>query len=131
MSFFKSAQLTALGCAASLLLAGSAAAQAHDGDWTGMLKIPSGQQLHLVLHVATAKGETTAILDSIDQNVSIPAAAYKGDGNKASILFFAIGAEMEGEFAPDNKTFTGVFRQGLAMPLTLTRTEAAAPAAKP
>jgi hypothetical protein len=125
MSVFKSAKLTALGCAASLILAGSAAAQTHDGDWAGVLKIPSGQQLHLVLHVATAKGETTAVLDSLDQNVSIPAAAYKGEGNKASILFFAIGAELEGEFAPDNKTFNGAFKQGLAMPLILTRIEAA------
>jgi len=125
MSLIKSARLAALGAGAALILAGSAAAQAHDGDWTGVLKIPSGQQLHLVLHVATAKGETTAVLDSLDQNISIPAAAYKADGAKASILFFAIGAELEGEFAADNKTFTGAFKQGLAMPLTLTRADAA------
>jgi hypothetical protein len=132
MLSIQSAQRLALGCAAALLLAGSAAAQAHDGDWAGALKLPNGQQFHMVLHVTTDKaGATTAVLDSIDQDLSIPAAAYKADGDKASILFMAVGGELEGQYLPDNKTFSGAWKQGLALPLTLTRQDAAAPAAKP
>jgi hypothetical protein len=89
--------------------------------------------MRLVLHVTTAAGQaTTAVLDSIDQDLSIPAAAYKVDGDKASILFMAVGGELEGQYSADNKTFTGAWKQGLALPLTLTRQDAAAPpVAKP
>ena len=125
MSFSVSIRRLALGGALALGLAAPAFAESHDGDWAGVLKTPNGQQLHLVLHVTTTGGETGAVLDSLDQNVSIPAAAYKADGNKASILFLAIGGELVGEYAPDGKTFTGSFNQGLSMPLTLTKTTAA------
>ena len=128
MSIIHSAARLALACAASLLIAAPAWAQAHDGDWAGVLKIPNGQQLRLLLHVATTGSETIAVLDSLDQGVSIPASAYKADGAKASILFLAIGGELVGEYAPDGKTFTGTFTQGLSMPLTLTKTTAAPPA---
>nr|MEA2799039.1 hypothetical protein [Phenylobacterium sp.] len=127
MSFIQYAKRLALGCAAALLLGAPAWAQAHDGDWAGSLKTPSGQELHLILHVTTKAGETDAVLDSVDQGATIPAAAYKADGDKVSILFLAVGGEMEGEFAPDGKTFTGTWKQGATMPLTLTRK---APAAK-
>ena len=121
MSFIQSAKRVALGCAAALLIGAPAWAQAHDGDWAGSLKTPSGQELHLILHLTTKGGETEAVLDSVDQGATIPAAAYKADGNKVSILFLAIGGELEGEFAPDGKTFTGTWKQGATMPLTLTR----------
>ena len=125
MSFIQSAKRVALGCAAALLVAAPAWAQAHDGDWTGSLKAPGGQELHLILHLTTKAGETDAVLDSVDQGVTIPAAAYKPDGKKVSILFLAVGGELEGEFASDGKTFTGTWKQGLTMPLTLTRKTAA------
>lgn len=128
MSLLKVLGRVALGAAGALVLAGSAAAQAHDGDYAGVLKA-GAQQFHMVLHVMTDKNGTTAVLDSIDQDVSIPAAAYKADGAKASILFLAVGGELEGEFSADNKTFTGAWRQGLALPITLTRQDPAAPAA--
>jgi hypothetical protein len=128
MLSIRTVQRLALGCAAALALAGSAAAQAHDGDWGGALKLPSGQQLRLVLHVTTDKGGTNALIDSLDQGVSIPSSAVKWEGNKASMLFLAAGAELEGDFSADNKTFTGAWKQGLALPLTLTRQDAAAPA---
>ena len=121
----KSARRLALGCAAALAIASTAAAQGHDGDYAGVLKVPNGQQLHLVLHLKTTGAETDAVLDSVDQGASIPASAVKMDGDKISILFLAIGGELEGAFAPEGKTFNGTFTQGLAMPLTLTRTEAA------
>jgi hypothetical protein len=130
MSSIHAARSIALGLAGALALAGSAFAQAHDGDWAGVLKA-GPQQFHMVLHVTTDKaGATTAVLDSIDQDISIPSAAYKADGDKASILFLAIGGEIEGQYSADNKTFAGAWKQGLALPLTLTRQEPA-PAAKP
>ena len=125
MSFIQSAKRVALGCAAALLVSAPAWAQAHDGDWTGSLKTPSGQELHLILHLTTKAGATDAVLDSVDQGATIPAAAYKAEGNKVSILFLAVGGELEGEFAPDGKTFTGTWKQGATMPLTLTRQAAA------
>jgi hypothetical protein len=125
MSFILSAKRLALGCAAALLFSAPAWAQAHDGDWTGSLKTPGGQELHLILHVTTKAGATEAVLDSVDQGATIPAAAYKADGNKVSILFLAVGGELEGEFAPDGKTFSGTWKQGATVPLTLTRQAAA------
>lgn len=126
MSFIQSAKRLALGCAAALLLGAPAWAQAHDGDWAGSLKTPSGQELHLILHVTTKAGETDAVLDSIDQGATIPAAAYKADGNKVSILFLAVGGELEGTYAADGQTFTGTWIQGVSMPLTLTKKAAPA-----
>ena len=126
MSFILHARRLALGCVATLLASAPAWAQTHDGDWTGALKIPSGQELRLILHVTTKGGETGAVLDSVDQGASIPAAAYKADGNKVSILFLAIGGELEGSFSADGQTFTGTWTQGMTMPLTLTRKAAAA-----
>lgn len=123
------AKRLALAAAAALLAAAPAFAQSHDGDWAGVLKIPNGQELHLVLHVTTGKDGTTAVLDSVDQDSSIPASAYKADGDKASILFLGIGGELEGAYAADGKTFTGTWKQGVELPLTLTKTAAAS--AKP
>jgi hypothetical protein len=125
MSLIQSAKRLALGCAAALLVNAPAWAQAHDGDWAGSLKAPGGQELHLILHVTTKAGATDAVLDSIDQGASIPSAAYKAEGNKVSILFLAVGGELEGEFAPDGKTFAGTWKQGATVPLTLTRKTAA------
>jgi len=121
------AKRLALACAAALIAAAPALAQSHDGDWTGVLKVPSGQELRLVLHVATGKDGTTAVLDSVDQDSTIPASAYKADGDKADMVFLGIGGELEGAYAPDGKTFTGTWKQGIELPVTLTRT-AAAPA---
>jgi hypothetical protein len=128
MPIIKSAQRLALGCATALWVAGSAAAQTHDGDYAGAIKLPSGQELHLVLHLTTKGGDTDATLDSIDQAVTIPASACKTDGNKISILFLAVGGELEGDFTADGKTFTGTWKQGVTLPLTLTKTAPAAPA---
>jgi len=131
MSIAAAARAAALACAASLILAAPALAQshdgAHDGDWAGVLNAPGGQALHLVLHVTTTGGKTDAVLDSVDQDASIPASAYKADGDKVSILFLPVGGELEGEYAADNQTFKGTWTQGIAIPLTLTRTAPAKP----
>ena len=116
------------GVAAALLLGAPALAQGgpHDGDYAGVLKA-GPQNLHLVLHLTSDKDGTNAVLDSVDQGVSLPAAAYKADGNKASMLFLSANGELEGEFSADGKTFSGSWKQGLALPITLTRVEPAKP----
>jgi len=126
MSLIQSARRLALGCAAALSLSAPAWAQAHDGDWAGALKIPGGPELHLILHVATKGNDTEAVLDSVDQGTTIPAGAYKADGDKVSILFLSIGAELEGAFAPNGQAFAGTWKQGsTTMPLTLAKKAAA------
>lgn len=120
MNLVSTARRMGLALAATLALAGPARAQAHDGDWTGSIK-PPGQELHVILHIATKAGETEAILDSVDQGVTIPSAGYKADGNKVSILFLSVGGELEGEFTPDGQTFTGTWKQGITLPLTLAK----------
>lgn len=118
----------ALACAALLLSAAPAAAAGpHDGDWAGVMKA-GPQTFHMVLHLTTEKDGPAAELDSLDQGISIPASAIMNDGPKMSILFLAVSGELEGQFSADNKTFTGTWKQGLALPLTLTRQGAAAPA---
>ena len=118
-----------IGLAAAFALTGPAWAQApatqtHDGAWSGSIK-PPGQELHVVLHITTTAGETSAVLDSVDQGVTLPSAAYKVDGAKVSILFLSVGGELEGEFAADGRTFNGTWKQGINLPLTLTKQPAA------
>jgi hypothetical protein len=121
----------ALACAALLAMAAPAAAAGpHDGDWAGVMKA-GPQTFHMVLHLKTDKDGLSAEMDSVDQDITIPSSAIKTDGPKMSILFMAVAGELEGEFSADNKTFVGAWKQGLALPLTLTRTEPAPAAAKP
>ena len=113
----------ALALCAGLLLAAPAAAQpasAYDGDWTGALAA-GGQTLHLVLHVKTEAGVQTALLDSLDQDTTIPAAAVKTDGGQLSVLFLAVGGELKGTLSTDGKTLNGSWTQGPTLPLVMTK----------
>jgi hypothetical protein len=105
---------------AAALLAGPAAAQAYDGDWTGALSV-NGQTLHLELHVKTEGGKATAELNSVDQGAIIPATAVKTDGGELSILFLSIGGELTGKLSTDGNQIVGSFAQGATLPLTLTK----------
>ena len=89
------------------LFAGVAAAQTYDGDWAGALSA-GGQTLHLELHVKTAGGATTAVLDSLDQGASIPSTAIKTDGGEFSALFLSINGEFKGKLSADGKTLSVV-----------------------
>lgn len=111
----------ALGLAVAAFAAAPAlAAGPHDGDWAGELKA-GPQTLHLVFHITTEGADTSAQLESIDQGVTLPSSAVKVDGDKISVLYLNIGGELEGQFAPDGKSFTGTWTQGLKLPLTLTK----------
>jgi hypothetical protein len=125
MNFASNVRRVGLALAASLLLAAPAMAQAYDGDWAGVLQA-GPQKLRLALHVKTAGGETTAILDSLDQGASIPATAVKTDGGELSILFLSAGGELTAKLAADGQSLVGTWKQGATLPLTLTKQAAGA-----
>jgi len=124
MNFSSSVRRVSLALAASLLLAAPAMAQAFDGDWAGVLQA-GPQKLRLLLHVKTAGGETTAVLDSLDQGASLPATAVKTDGGELNILFLSAGGELKAKLTPDGQALTGSWVQGATLPLTLTKQPAA------
>ena len=117
----KSLRRAGLGLALAAFVAAPAlAAGPHDGDWAGELKA-GDQTLHLIFHFKTVGTDASAELESIEQQATIPSTAVKFDGDKVSVLYLAVGGELEGQFSADNKSFTGTWKQGLALPLTLTK----------
>jgi hypothetical protein len=113
-------RVLALGLALAAALAVPAFAQTYDGDWTGALSA-GGQTLRLVLHIKTQNGEASAVLDSLDQGVSIPASVLKTENGQLSVLFLSVGGEFTGKLSADGKTLTGTWDQGASLPLTLTK----------
>jgi len=108
---------------AAALLAGAAFAQpAHpyDGDWAGTLEA-GGNKLRLELHVKTDASGSTAVLDSLDQNASLPASAVKIENGEFSALFLSAGGELTGKLSADGSQFVGAWKQGGTAPLTLTK----------
>jgi hypothetical protein len=120
MSLVSNARRIGLAVAAALALAGPAMAQTYDGDWAGALQA-GGQTLHLILHVKTAAGATTAVLDSVDQNATLDATAVKTENGELNILFLQAGGELTAKLAPDGQSLVGSWKQGLSLPLTLTK----------
>lgn len=121
MTIFASARRVALGLFASALLAGSAAAQTYDGDWEGVLNVPDGRKLRLELYVKTEAGTTLAVLDSLDQDISVPSTAVKTDGGEFQALYMTLAGELKGKLAADGQTLNGSWTQGASLPLKLTR----------
>ena len=105
---------------AAALVAGPAFAQVYDGDWAGALTA-NGKTLHLVLHVQTANGTSTAVLDAIDQGVSFPATAVKIEGGQLNILFLSASGELNAKLSDDGQQIVGSWSQGATLPLTLTK----------
>jgi hypothetical protein len=120
MNFISSARRIGLALATTLALAGPALAQAYDGDWAGTLQA-GPQKLRLALHVKTAAGATTAVLDSLDQDTTLDATAVKTEGGELSILFLQAGGELTAKLAPDGQSLVGTWKQGGSLPLTLTK----------
>jgi hypothetical protein len=125
MDSASAARRIGLAFAASLALAGSAMAQAYDGDWAGVLQA-GPQKLRLALHVKTAAGATTAVLDSLDQDATLDATAVKTEGGQLSVLFLQAGGELKAKLAADGQSLGGTWEQnGASLPLTLTKQPAA------
>lgn len=102
------------------IIATPALAGAYDGDWAGVLEA-GGQKLRLELHVKSDEKGSSAELDSLDQNTTIPANAVKTEGGELSILFLSIGGELTGKLSSDGTQIVGKWTQGASLPLTLTK----------
>jgi uncharacterized protein len=105
---------------AAAVAATPALAGPYDGDWAGVLEA-GAQKLRLELHVKSDAGGTTAVLDSLDQGVSIPSTAIKTEGGQLSALFLSVGGELTGKLSADGSQIVGAWTQGATLPLTLTK----------
>jgi murein DD-endopeptidase len=96
------------------------------GRWEGRL---NGNGLLLVAEITrAADGLFFAILRSPDQGGGqIPVERVRQDGDSLHIEIPVIGARYDAALSPDKTQLIGIFQQGRATPLTITRT-AAAPA---
>ena len=108
------------GLLAAGLMSSPAMAAGYDGDWEGVLQA-GPTKLRLELHVKTEGGQTTAVLDSLDQNATIPSTAAKVEDGELDILFLGVGGELKGKLSADSNTLEGSWTQGRSLPLTLTR----------
>ena len=118
-----SAHVGGVAAAVMLAFAAPSAAQtvdAYAGDWEGVLHA-GPRNLRLELHVKTSGGETTAMLDSLDQGISAPATGVKVEEGELGVLFLPLAGELKGKLSADGKTITGSWTQGISLPLTLTR----------
>jgi CubicO group peptidase (beta-lactamase class C family) len=107
------------------------------GDWLGTLNA-GGTQLHLVLHIATAKdGGLTATLDSVDQGANdIPVSTISLKDSKLSLTVNDIHGTYEGNVNKEATEITGTWLQGQPLELNFKRapaqsTATAAAAAQP
>jgi hypothetical protein len=114
-------KIPAVLAAAAALVATPVFAQSYDGDWAGTLEVGGGQKLRLELHVKTAGKETTAVMDSLDQDASIPATAVKTENGQLNVLFLSIGGEFTGKLSADGSQIVGQWSQGGTAPLTMTK----------
>ncbi|MDB4891046.1 MAG: peptidase [Gemmatimonadetes bacterium] len=113
-------------CVATLVagpLTAAGAQQSAVGEWTGVLTTPSGA-LALVIRIrANTDGSYSGDLESLDQAAGqrIPFTTVTAAANKLAFTIAAIGASYEGEWKDSEQTWSGVFRQGMAIPLLLKR----------
>ncbi len=113
-------------CVAALVavpLASATAQQSAAGEWTGVLSTPGGS-LTLVIRIrANADGSFSGDLESVDQAAGqrIPFTSVTAAANKLSFAIATLGASYEGEWKESEQAWSGVFSQGMAMPLLLKR----------
>lgn len=100
------------------------------GDWHGALQTPVGP-LTLVLTISRAPdGSLKAALESVDQapGVKIPASGISAKDDQLAVEIAQIGAAFEGHWVPAEQSWSGIFKQGVDLPLTLVK---GLPLAKP
>lgn len=93
------------------------------GTWSGVLKVPTGQELTLVLHIGMDEetGELAATLDSPDQGANgIPGENAKVEDGTFSADIPMVGAAIIFEPAGDG-SMNAVLNQGMPMPFKMTR----------
>ena len=93
------------------------------GDWHGALTTPIGRLMLLVTIRESADGTRTGELESIDQQAGqkIPLANVAGSPDRLTFSVPAIGATYEANWNETEQAWTGTFRQGGVLPLTLKR----------
>jgi hypothetical protein len=129
MHLISRARRLGLAILAAAAVAGPAAAQApsYDGDWAGTLEA-QGQKFRLELHMKTTANGVAAVLDSLDQDRSVPADAVRIDSDGLSLGFVStVVGEFKGKLSANGKTLVGTWTQGETLPLTLTRKAATTP----
>ncbi len=119
--------LTPLAAATALLLSPAVHAEEPAGDWGGLLF----GRLHAVFHVRKLPdGRYEGSTESPDQgDAVIPADKVEATQDHLTITITKIGAAYEGSWDDKQKAWVGNLTQGRAVPLTLTRLDAAALAA--
>ncbi|MBQ2046735.1 MAG: alpha/beta hydrolase [Muribaculaceae bacterium] len=111
------------GCIFLVMLLCGLVASAADfaGHWKGKVA-----NLPIVFHIAH-DSEWSATLDSPMQGAKdIPCGKVTVKGDSINIDMPALRANYKGVIAQDDKSITGIFTQGISIPLTLTRTTAEA-----
>lgn len=95
------------------------AQSAFIGDWQGKVA-----NIPIIIHVSNDDTGLKATLDSPSQGATgIPCGSVVVDGLSITIDMPALRASFKGNIAADNKTISGIFTQGAALPMTLTRSE--------
>jgi hypothetical protein len=93
------------------------------GDWSGLLELPGGQSLPLVIHVTSgAAGALGVSFDSPDQGASgIAADRVSFADGVLSAQFSVIGATLSAQAGDTPDTLKAAWTQGVVLPLALSR----------
>ncbi|MEO8335908.1 MAG: alpha/beta fold hydrolase [bacterium] len=117
--------LTALGVALLVALAPMrvSAQQSAVGEWNGVISTPTGSLTLVVRIRANADGTLSGDLESPGQapGQHIPFTTVTTSQNKLTFTIAAIGASYSGEWKDADEAWSGVFQQGMALPLLLKR----------
>ncbi len=122
--------LSLVGSAVPIRAATTAPVVDVAGQWHGTLVTPGGE-LMLVLFVDRAPdGSLKAELESPDQapGQKIPVASIKAEDGQLAFDMPVIHASFEGRWAAAEQTWSGTFKQGVELPLKLSK---GPPPAKP
>ncbi|HEU4766375.1 MAG TPA: alpha/beta fold hydrolase [Pyrinomonadaceae bacterium] len=122
--------LILLGVACSVIA--QTPAKGPEGSWQGTLEA-GGAKLRLVVTLTkTDAGAYTGKLDSLDQGATIPIDTVTINGDAVRLEIKSPEIVLEGTLNKERTELTGTFSQGgQQIPLTLKRSEQAAPAPTP
>jgi uncharacterized protein len=93
------------------------------GDWHGALATPGGRLTLFVRIRGDSGGGHSGDLESLNQTTGQKLQLAKVDvsANRLAFSIPSIGATFEGEWKEVEQTWSGVFRQGMTLPLVLAR----------
>jgi hypothetical protein len=102
----------------------SSIAEDFIGNWEGILQAP-GSSLRLVLKLSkAADGTASGILDSPDQNASIPIDVINQDGSNLNFEIRLVAGSFSGKLNDSKTELSGEWSQsGMKLPLTLKKSQ--------